>query len=410
MSETAQLLAQIKAQLDTNTEATKKIADQAIEEAKNAGELSLETRNKTDEVLAKNSELFGKYEDLKAQVGEMEAANDEMAQKIANFKGRGAPSRPKSLGEIVVNSDEYKNASKGFGTIEIDVQNAITTDDASAGVFVEPELDPELVRLPQKELTIMDLISQGSTSSDVVKFLKQTVRTNNAGMVAQGALKPESDYKWAKDEVNVRKIAHWVHVSEELIQDAGVVMTEINTELKYGLQEKKEAQILAGDGTGENLSGLMTKATAFTAALGTGVADAQPLDVLRVSMLQVRLEHYNATGIVLNPTDWMKLELLKDGNKQYLHANPRYMTQPTLWGIPVIQTASVGAGQFLVGDFKRAATLYNRMSPVVRMSSEDRDNFVKNMYTILAELRLALAVKRPLALVKGTLATALPAS
>jgi HK97 family phage major capsid protein len=77
------------------------------------------------------------------------------------------------------------------------------------------------------------------------------------------------------------------------------------------------------------------------------------------------------------------------------------MSGPQLWGRPVVATQSMTEDDFLVGAFRAAATIYDRMDPEVVASSEDRDNFIKNMITVRAEERLALAVKRPAALVLG---------
>ncbi|MGZ0843134.1 phage major capsid protein, partial [Klebsiella pneumoniae subsp. pneumoniae] len=106
-------------------------------------------------------------------------------------------------------------------------------------------------------------------------------------------------------------------------------------------------------------------------------------------------------GIVLHPTDWARIELLKDGEFRYLFANVMQMAGPQLWGRPVVDTQSMDEDEFLVGAFRMAATIYDRMDPEVVASSEDRDNFIKNMITVRAEERLALAVKRGAALVTG---------
>jgi HK97 family phage major capsid protein len=106
---------------------------------------------------------------------------------------------------------------------------------------------------------------------------------------------------------------------------------------------------------------------------------------------------------VLNPTDWARIELTKDGEERYIFANVLQLAGPVLWGRRVVSTASQAADDFLVGAFAQAATIYDRMDAEVLFSSEDRDNFVKNMITARAEKRLALAVKRPDALVAGDL-------
>lgn len=118
-------------------------------------------------------------------------------------------------------------------------------------------------------------------------------------------------------------------------------------------------------------------------------------------MLQVILAEYPATGFVLNPTDWAKLELTKDGEGRYIIGNAQGATAPTLWNLPVVQTQAMAVNEFLTGAFNLAAQIFDRQDVEVLLSSENEDDFVKNMLTIRVEERLALAVYRPEAFVTG---------
>jgi HK97 family phage major capsid protein len=105
--------------------------------------------------------------------------------------------------------------------------------------------------------------------------------------------------------------------------------------------------------------------------------------------------------MVLNPVDWAAIELTKDSQGRYVFANPTGLAGPVLWGKPVVESLAMTANLFLVGAFRMAAQIFDREDANVLISTEDQDNFVKNMVTILAEERLALAVYRPQALIKG---------
>lgn len=164
----------------------------------------------------------------------------------------------------------------------------------------------------------------------------------------------------------------------------------------------EENQILAGDGTGQNLLGLIPQATAFNNALRkTGDT---PIDTLRRAILQVRIVEYRATGVVLNPTDWADLELQKDSTGQYIWVNVQEGGAQRMWRLPVIDTNAMEAGEFLVGAFDMGAQVFDREDAAVEVSTEDADNFTKNMVTIRAEERLALAVYRPESFVHGEFA------
>jgi HK97 family phage major capsid protein len=133
------------------------------------------------------------------------------------------------------------------------------------------------------------------------------------------------------------------------------------------------------------------------------------MDVLRLAMLQAALAEYPATGHVLHPTDWAGIETLKDSTGRYIIGNPQGTTQPTLWGLPVVATQAITVRKFLTGAFKLGAQVFDRWTARVEIATENEDDFIKNLVTILAEERLALAVYRPEAFIYGDFDTALAA-
>ena len=197
-----------------------------------------------------------------------------------------------------------------------------------------------------------------------------------------------------------------MYASKQILDDAPQLASYINGRLIYGLKLVEEQQILLGDGIGQNLLGIMPQATAYNAALETSLAiqKKNKMDVLRVAMLQVQLALYPPSGMALHPTDWAAITLTKDANGNYLIANPQSTVSQMLWSLPVVPSMSMPQGQFLVGAFQLAAQLHDREQANIAISFEDGDNFRKNAVTIRAEERLALAVYRPQAFVKGTFA------
>ena len=125
---------------------------------------------------------------------------------------------------------------------------------------------------------------------------------------------------------------------------------------------------------------------------------------MRLALLQVVFAEYPSNGFVLNPIDWAKIELEKDTMGRHIIGNPQSLAQPTLWGIPVVQTQAMTAGSFLTGAFDLGAQIFDRQQSGIAVSTENEDDFVKNLVTILCEERLALAIYRPESFVKGTLA------
>ena len=256
-----------------------------------------------------------------------------------------------------------------------------------------------VIEEPLRPLSIRDLLDQGTTESNLIEWVKENVFTNNADVVSEGQLKPESNITYTREDVPVRTIAHWIRASKQVLADFKQLQTLINGRMRIGLKIKEEDQILFGDGTGENLLGIVPQATAYNT--GFNQAGDTRIDVIRHAILQVRLAFYPATGIVVSPVDWHGIELTKDNENRYLMASPSSRTPPMLWGLPVVESDGMSVGDFLVGAFRLAATILDREEAAILLSTEDQDNFVRNLVTILCEERLALAVTRPRSFVHG---------
>lgn len=389
---TESLITEVKNELARISGEVKQTAETALKQAKDAGDASAEVKRKADELLSTQTQLNGKLEELEARQLDLE-------QRGAGKRQKDEPRQ--TLGQAVAADQSVKAfaANGARGTVSITVQNAITSLNTSAGGLITPQRDNEIVRLPRMQPRVRSLLNQGRTTSNLVQYARQTARTNNAGVVGEGALKPESNYTWALADAPVRTIAHWVPISRQALDDAAQLQTELDSELRYGLDRAEDEELLNGDGSEEHVEGLVTAATNFAAAFA--VENATNIDTLRLAILQAELADYPVDGMVLNPTDWARIELTKDTTGQYVFANVLQLAGPTLWGRPVVSTSAMDVDEFLVGAFQAAATIYDRMDTEVAISSEDRDNFVKNMLTARAEKRLALAIKRAAALIHG---------
>ena len=255
-------------------------------------------------------------------------------------------------------------------------------------------------------LVIRDLLTTIEIQTDSVEFSFIDTFTNNAGMVAELAKKPQSELTFGMETLPTRVIAHFIKASKQALSDNTFLQGLIDNRLRRGLDAKIEQQLLLGDGLTQNLRGLLPNATAFSKTQLSTVATPNRLDVIRLAILQTVLSGYASNGIVLNPLDAFTIGLAKDDVGGYLISNPLATTgNMTLWGLPAIESTSMTADNFLVGDFKQAE-LYNRWDTTVEAGYEN-DDFTKNMVTLLCESRLALGIVDKLALVKGNFTTAL---
>ncbi|MFN4176431.1 phage major capsid protein [Phenylobacterium sp.] len=392
MSDIENTLKEIRQQVERVGDDVKRTAEEALRQAKDTGKVADEVKQTADKLLVTQSDLKGKMEALEARQLELE-------QGVESRRGR--EEQPKSMGQQVAESDEVKQflANGARGSVRVPVKQAITSASGSAGALIVPDNRGEIVGIARRRLRIRQLLGQGRTTSNLVEYARQTTRTNGAAVVSESVQKPSSNYVWAAADAPVRTIAHIVPITRQAMEDAAQLQTEIDSEMRYGLDIEEEDQLLNGDGTGQNLNGLNNQATAYAAEFAP--TSEQELDKLRLAFLQLELANYDGDAAILHPSDWALIELLKDSQGRYIFANPQGLAGPVLWGRQVVPTAAQAKDTFTVGQFDVAATIYDRMDAEVLFSSEDSDNFQKNMITARAEKRLALAVKRAAALVKG---------
>jgi HK97 family phage major capsid protein len=355
------------------------------------------------EAIMKSLELYDA--NVTKLAAQFSASTDELNGRLTDLEQKGArrgggDASNMTVGWQVAASDQLKAfaAMRGQGKVNIPVKNVITSGSDSGGALVVPDRAAP-VGAVQRRMTIRDLLPKAQTSSNLVEYPREADFANEARIVTEGTQKPESDLQFELMNAPVRTIAHFMVASRQIVADAPALTGFINNKLLYGLKYKEELQLLKGDGVGQNLTGLMTDATIysppFTPASGTRI------DELGLAIAQLQASEMNATGIILNPLDWWKIVTTKDQIGLYVFANPLAAAQPTLWGLPVVTTMAMDEGEFMVGDFQQAAMIFDRDEATIELSTEDRDNFVKNLVTILCEERLAFAVFRPDALITG---------
>ncbi|RZJ01822.1 MAG: phage major capsid protein [Brevundimonas sp.] len=380
----AELAEELKAQIKTQTEEVGNRASEALEEAKKAGAISEETRKTAGEAL---TAINGMREQL-AQV----------EQKMARRPGQDED-EIKSYGRQFAESDKFEAyKAKGFdGSVRFAFK-AITA--AQSGTAWTAR-DTDVVDMPRRRMTIRDLLDVVPTTSGSIDYARQTTRTNAAAPVAEGAAKPYSAYVWEQVNTPVRTIAHLAKITRQAMDDAVQLQGEVESEMRYGLFYAEEDQLLNGDGTGQNIDGLIANATAYSAPFDPAGTETI-VDIVFLGMLQAELALYPADGVVLNTSDWGRVRLLKDTAGAYLFGGPQGTDAPRLWGAPVVATPAIAVDKFLVGGFQQQR-LYDRMAPEVLISSENVDDFEKNLYTMRCEERVALAVRKPAALIYGDL-------
>lgn len=395
MSDTNELLKSLSAKIEEANGKFNAKAEEALKEAQKVGSLSTETKAAVDKMAAELNALRESEKTLKASLGELE-------QHVAQMPLNNAVQAAKTIGQQVISADVLKEINSSIQSskrISIPVQAALTSTGVAEGV-VDPQRLPGIDVAPKQRLFIRDLIAPGKTTSPAIFWVQQTGFTNKASVVPENTTKPYSDIEFATKITPVTTIAHMFKASKQILDDFAQLQSLVDAEMRYGLKFVEEQEILFGDGSGAHLHGIIPQASKYKPEFS--VEKQSGIDDLRLAMLQAQLARLPATGHVLHFIDWAKIELTKDSLGRYILANPSALIGPTLWGLPVVATESTAfKGKFLTGAFNAGAQLFDREETNVVISTENTDDFEKNMISIRCEERLALAVKRPEAFVYG---------
>lgn len=373
--------------------------------------------NVADELQKGNTVTTAMKAEIENQKGEIERVIEQV-QKLEE-KGvrlRAAGGEKKSFIDFVKGNEKYQaltQKNQSSAEIEIsksDMASMAETKVTSSGL-VAPQYDPIIQGAPRQNLLIRDLIPTTPVTGQSFTYFRELLHTLGAGMVAEGAAKPTSNVTFEQVTDIVKKIAVWMPVTDEALDDVPQLYSYIQELLRYDLELKREGQLLKGDGTGNNLNGIMTQATVFNAAL-TKTSDTA-IDTVRRAIYQARKQSkLPADAVVMSDLDWMNIELQKDGENRYLFANLQGLVTPVLWGRPVVASDSMDegdgtttGGEFLTGSFQQGARIYDRMGFTIKVGMIN-DDFIKNQRAILVEERLGLAVRKKYAFVKGRFALA----
>ena len=326
-----------------------------------------------------------------------------LEQKSATMDGVDTD-EPKAETKSIGQKFAEKFAEKGSGKEKIIVSQKELTITTAGGWFVEYNTG-EFIKPPRRDYSFLDLINWATVpvNTNSVAMNKEENRTNNAAFVAAGAAKPVSEIVYGKQDVDLKTLATLLYMQRQVFKAGGErLRTEIDTTLYDFLREALEAQILGGDGTGENLNGILNQATAFENKAPL-VTEYGMLDKLLLGSLQLAATGYRPDAFVLSPFDYVAIRLLKNDIGGYLipqSVNGEQVRE--FWEVPVFTTLAMPQGTWLVGDFARTARGFRDEDGVeIGYYEQDLDNVRKNMITVRAEERLGFGVTATAAYVKG---------
>jgi HK97 family phage major capsid protein len=441
-----------------NTAQLKEAMKAALKSARDiAADAESKNREFTDEETAQIQTYLKTYEDHKKALAKAEGSDAVKAQLKSLGDELGLDPNPdrdstgdtgdtgedgqvyrtvkrgESIGAMVVKSAEFKSLMASFPGGRIGEKARVQSSpigfkslftglsDSSAGAFVRTDFQPDVEMLGRRELRIRDLVSKRTTGSDTVEFVRQLARVNAAAMVAEatssamptapgtagalvlaagGGYKPEGGFTFEKVTATVRTLAEWVPATKRSLADAGQLRGLIDQELREDLAELEENQIVNGDGTGENLTGILQTSGIQNITFATDIW----LTTRKAKRLIRTTGRSIPTAWVMNPADWERFDTAREGGTTgaFLGAGPFGTQQPTLWGLPVVESEAVPVNTALIADWRRAV-IWDRQQASITMTDSHADFFIRNLVAILAEQREAFGIIRPSAFGKVAL-------
>ena len=325
-------------------------------------------------------------EKVKAELAELGKKQLGLAEEIRRLKqqqpgGSDSVKAPLTLGARVVADAGYlefaAGKGKGFSVTLTDPNPVGTGSTVDSKVYPDQRIQG-IIGIGAAPLTLEDTIHHTPTSSKAIVYSREKKYVNNAAEVINGV---------------------------DLIPQSEALADYINFRVQYGVKQRVESQLLNGDGTNANLSGLLMTGNytphGFDPAANPEITNQ--VDLIGFAALAVKSVGLTPNVTIMNPVDYFKLRCLKDSNGRYLFSDPMGPSNRPVWDTYVVESSAMPKGKFLTLDTNMACMIYDRKETVVEFGYEDGNNFRKGLVTIKADRRLAFAIERPSGIVGGDL-------
>lgn len=395
-----------------------------IQEAKAVAEkAAAEGRSLTSEERAIVEQAIAGAKAVKADA-ELRDAVAALGEEIAATKPAAQPKKAagRSMGARLLNDGSFQDwLSKANAHGTPDTKSLLTSptvsvgglkatllggDEDSAGALIVNDFYPAVDTSYARELNLLNLITVGSTGSDVVEYARVMRFDEASGSdhdVAPGAeddLASEATMKFAKATANVKDVRAYLPATARALADASQLQTLVDGFLRFAIQEGVTNQIVNGDGTGENMTGILS-----TSGVQSQAWDTDIVTTIRKAITKVRhTGNRIPNAVLLNPADAESIDLLAGSvGSDYLFGGPAVPSSVrTIWGLPMVTDAQCPAGTALIGDF-RQAILWQRSPLTINVYNQHSDYALRQMVAIVAATRAAFGIVSPAAFCQADL-------
>jgi len=302
----------------------------------------------------------------------------------------------------IITNESFGSAIKGSAKFELPFGQGALQEKAVGNMtnanltgYASRDVRTSVIVSPYRKTRIRQLLNVGPMTAPVLEYPRATTTEGAVGMQVEGQAKSQIDYDWEMVTATPKTIAAWARVSKQMLADIPWLSNYLSTQMTNDWFDKEDQQLLTGDGTGQNILGIMPQATDYVKTPGTG---ATYFEYIIDAIAQLESNNYTANGAVLHPLDFVKLLVYKSTTGEFNHPGLVYGADNILrlYGTPIIKNNAIGKGHGIVGDWERAELLV-REALQFDLSYEDNNNFTTNQVTLRIEGREALAVYHPAA-------------
>lgn len=365
-----------------------------------------DAKAKVDAIRKMNTELeaLGKeVEDLVALEGVSDATKQRQTALEAmggvsfpDAKAQLRDSEPKLFGDLFIESDSFKSyqqtKAKNGPVAMLDV-SLKTLFQTSAGWAPETVRTGRVVDFATRPIQIIDLVPSGTTGQTAIVYMEETTFTNAAAEVAEAGVKPEAALALTEQTSPVRKIAVWIPVTKEQLEDVEGIRSYLNNRLSFMLRQRLDSQILNGNGVAPNLTGILN-----TTGIQSFALAGDRFDAIYEAIKRVRVTgRAQPNVVIMHPNDWQQLRLARTNEGLYILGNPDMAGPSRLWGLPMVEADAITEGTALTGDFPNFSQLFEKKGVEISITDSHSDYFIYNKLVVLAEIRVALPIYRPAA-------------
>ena len=338
----------------------------------------------SEETLAQGDELVKSIADLEAQIEKAEKAADILKTIGTAEETNTDTTEVKTMTEM----EQFTQSAKEMTDKKTGVKMSLkAATDVVTSVQIA-DVDRSIAPQPRRNAAA-DLFSVATISGNAITYFLQGAYEGTPAVTAEGAKKTQNSTSFTGTTLALSKIAAFIKETDEILYDESFLASEVQNSLVYQLGKVEDATVIG--------------AIAGTTGIGAETYDGTNVtfaDGILNAILKVKADSaYDASVVILNPSDIAALMTAKDSNKQYYgggyfvgaYGNGAYGIPSAIWGVQIFASSTVSSGQALVAA-KEAVKVWKKGGIDVRLYEQNEDDALYNRVTLLAEERLACAV------------------